>query len=174
MAAVMTAYLRDFPDASKWAANIMEGELFPVEVRMAHGFERDGVFLEYPDDWTLEEDTVENGWAVSLNSTSTPYLVLSYRDDVDDPMEMADAVLEGLRESFETLEADEAVETVGGQPAVGYDVHFFHLDLTNTAWIRALPFGAGSLLILAQTCDTELEDFEPLFQEMMAGMRLPD
>ena len=141
---------------------------------MARSFERDGVWLEYPDEWTLEEDKVDNGWTVSLNSTTTPYVVLSFRDDVDDPTEMAEAVLEGLRESYETLEADDAVDSVAGLPSVGYDVHFFHLDLTNTAWIRTLPLGGGSLLILAQTCDTEIEDFEPLFQEMMAGLKLTD
>ncbi len=141
---------------------------------MAQTFERDGIVLEYPDDWTFEEDKVDAGWTVSFNSPTTAYMVVSYQDDVGDPTDMADAALEGLRESYETLEADDAVEAVGGQPAVGYDVHFFHLDLTNTAWIRTLPAGTGSLLVMAQTCDTELDDIEPLFQEMMAGMKLPD
>ena len=141
---------------------------------MARSFERDGLFLEFPDEWTLEEDSVDNGWTVSLTSASTPYIVLSYRDDAEDHTEMADAVLEGLRESYETLEADEVVESIAETPAVGFNVHFFHLDLTNTAWIRTLPCGTGSLLIMAQTCDTEVEEFEPLFQEMLAGLRLPD
>lgn len=141
---------------------------------MAQSFERDGLSLEYPDDWTLEEDTVESGWTVSINSKTTPCLVLSYRDDVDDPSEVGDAVLEGLRESYESLEAESVVETIGESPTVGFDIHFFHLDFTNTAWVRVLPFGVGTLLVMAQTCDTEIEDFEPLFREMMASVKVTD
>lgn len=141
---------------------------------MAQVFQRDSLTFEYPDDWTLEEETLEGGWTVSIQSPTTAYLVISYQEQIDDATAMAEAVLQGLQESYESIESDDAVESIAGLPAIGYDVHFFHLDFTNTAWIRSLPTGDGGLLLMAQTCDNEIDEIEPLIREIFAGLQLTD
>ena len=51
-----------------------------------------------------------------------------------------------LRSLHSIGEADDCVDSVAGQPAVGHDVRFFSLDLTNTCWIRSFYGGRGTVL----------------------------
>src|SRR3954471_19805267 len=126
---------------------------------MTDTFQRDGVRFSYPPDWQLEaESEGDDGWTASLQGPGTAFLVVSYCAGIDNPDEVVEAALEGLRADYPDLEAEDAVDTIGGQPAVGADVNFSHLDLTNTCWIRALNVPDGALLVMAQCTDEELEE----------------
>jgi hypothetical protein len=74
------------------------------------------------------------------------------------PAMVADQALEAMREEYPTLEASPALETIGGQRAVGHDVEFISLDLTNTCTIRCFRTDRRTVLLFGQWSDVEDEE----------------
>src|SRR5207245_6353822 len=133
-----------------------------------------GIRFQYPENWRLEREANDTGWTVSLQSPSTAFMMVCLREDMPTPDEMAETALEALREDYPDLEADEAVGTLAGLPAVGHDIQFFSLDLTNTCWTRSFYSGRGTVLVLCQTNDLELERNEPVLRAVCASMQVDD
>src|SRR4051812_21821906 len=104
---------------------------------MSAQFEEDGVRFLYPENWELQREESENGWTVSVQSPDTAFLVVSLDSAMPEMELMARTALDALREEYQDIEADDCVDSLAGQPAVGHDVRFFSLDLTNTCWIRS-------------------------------------
>ncbi len=87
-----------------------------------------------------------------------------------EPREMTDAALDALREEYPELEAETAVESLAGQPAVGHDIRFFSFDLTNTCWTRSFYSGRGTVLVMWQANDLELDRLEPVLRAITASL----
>ena len=66
------------------------------------------------------------------------------------------------------------VDTLAGQMAVGHDIQFFSLDLTNTCWTRSIDSAAGVVLVLCQTNDLELEQYEPVLRAICASLTVEE
>jgi len=141
---------------------------------MMDTFERDGVRFRYPGDWQLETETEGEGWTASLQSPDTAFLVISYVPGVDDPGDLVDAAVEGLRADYPDLDAEDAVDTIAGQPALGADVNFVHFDLTNTCWVRAVPAADGAVLVMAQCTDDELPDQGQVLKAVLASIAVDE
>ena len=54
--------------------------------------------------------------------------------------------------------------------AVGHDIQFFSLDLTNTCWTRSFYSARGTVLVMCQTSDLELEKNEPVLRAICASL----
>ena len=52
-----------------------------------------------------------------------------------DPAEMSEAVAEAMKQEYDSLEAEPAEETIAGRNLLGFDLAFYCLDLTSTAWV---------------------------------------
>ena len=142
---------------------------------MSDTFQRDGVRFTYPPDWQLDaESEGEDGWTASLQGPGTAFLVISFCPGIDDPVDVVDAAIEGLRADYPDLEAVDAVDTIAGQPALGSDINFSHLDLTNTCWIRALPVPDGSVLVMAQCTDEEVDGPGAILKGIMATLAVDE
>jgi hypothetical protein len=141
---------------------------------MPDTFERDGVRFQYPSDWKLESEEEGEAWTASLQSESTAFLVVSYVPGVDDPSELVEAAVEGLRAEYPNLDAEDAVDSLAGQPALGMDVNFVHFDLTNTCWIRAVPAAGGAVLVLAQCTDEELPTEGLTLKQIMGSLAVDE
>jgi hypothetical protein len=141
---------------------------------MAALFEEDGIQLLYPENWELQREESDNGWTISLQSPETAFFVLSFDGDMPEMEAMAQTALDALRGEYEDLEADDCVETVAGQPAVGHDVRFFSLDLTNTCWIRSFYSGGGTVLAMWQINDLELEKHERVLRAICASIKVEE
>ena len=57
---------------------------------MAREFARDGIRLQYPDNWTVEAEDTEDGWSASIMSPDTAFLMLSHYPDDYTPAALAD------------------------------------------------------------------------------------
>ena len=70
--------------------------------------------------------------------------------------------------------------SVGASPgtsqgmARGHDISFFSLDLTNTCWTRSFYSGAGTVLVLCQANDLELDDYEPVLRAICASLEVEE
>ena len=141
---------------------------------MSESFERDGIRFRYPPDWELETEDEGDGWTASIQGPGTAFLVVSYCPGIDDPSELVETAVEGLRADYPGLESAEAMDTLAGQPAIGADVNFVHFDLTNTCWVRAVAAADGALLVLAQCTDEELENQGAALREVMSSLTLDE
>jgi hypothetical protein len=141
---------------------------------MAKTFDVSGISFQYPDDWSLEQEDTEAGWTASLYSPDTAFMLLSLREDCDDPAQLADETLGALREDYPDLESESCIDTLAGQPAVGHEIHFFSLDLTATCRTRCVLGPTGALLVLCQSGDLDLEAHEPIFDAVCKSIRFED
>ena len=113
---------------------------------MAH-FDAGGIRFQYPENWQLEREEHEAGWSVSVQSLETAFLLITVNAELPE-VERAD---------YPDLEADAYVDTLAGQPAIGHEMHFLSLDLTNTCWTRGIYTPEGTALVMWQISDLELE-----------------
>jgi len=141
---------------------------------MSLSFEEDGIRFQYPENWRLEREDGENGWTVSVQSPDTALFVLSLDVDGPDPEQMAQTTLDALREVYPDLEADACVDTVAGQPALGHDIQFFSLDLTKTCWTRSFISARGTVLVMWEVNDLELESVEPVLRAITASLEVEE
>ncbi len=141
---------------------------------MPEQFEHNGIRLQYPENWRLEREDTDTGWTIMIQSPDTAFFMLSLNEDGPGTEEMAEAALEALREEYPDLETDEVVDSLAGQPAVGHDMRFTSLDLTNTCWTRSFYCSDGTVLVLCQLNDLELETHEPVLRAICASITLED
>jgi hypothetical protein len=141
---------------------------------MPREFARAGIQLTYPDNWTVETEETDEGWTASIVSPGSAFLMLSHYPDDYEPSDLADQALEAMRESYPQLEAEEVVETMAGFPVVGHDVDFFALDLTNTCLIRAMSSPEGTLLLMSQFTDSEVETNGEVMRAMCESIKFED
>jgi hypothetical protein len=137
-------------------------------------FEQSGISFFYPENWRLEREESDTGWTVQVQSPDTAFFLLTLNEDGPSSEEVARTALEALREDYPDLEADECVDSLAGQPAVGYDIRFTSLDLTNTCWTRSFYCADGTVLVLCQLNDLELEQHEPVLRAICASLTLED
>jgi hypothetical protein len=141
---------------------------------MSKEFRQNGIRFQYPENWKLEHDEIEGGWAVSVQSPDTAFWMLSVRQDEPEPEELVRHALNDLRESYPDLEAEASHSTLAHNTAEGYDVRFFSFDLTNTCWMRSFRSGLGTILVMYQFTDLEMDKQAPVLQAISASLRVEE
>jgi hypothetical protein len=137
---------------------------------MTQHYQGDGISFDYPDDWQLDREESADGWTLLLQSPGTAFLTLTCDQSGASTEEVAEAALDALKADYPSLDAQPQVDTLAGQMAVGHDIQFFSLDLTNTCWTRSLYSLEGTVLVLCQTNDLELEQYEPILRAICASL----
>jgi len=144
-------------------------------------FERDRISFRYPANWSVEiddeaghgnSDGAEDagGWTVTVSSPETAFLMVSLRPDADHPADLADLTLEALKAEYAELDAENVLETIRGQPAVGYDVDFLTADTPVTCRVRCLDTFAGPLLLMAQVSEFDRQSNDPVLRATVASL----
>lgn len=141
---------------------------------MLQTFERSGVRFEFPAGWVLDFDDAGNGWTVTVQSPDTAFAMLSLRPDADTPSQVADEALDALRAEYQTLDAQTAVDSLAGQPAVGHDIDFITLDTSIVCWTRCVATANGPLLILCQVSEFDRSRHEASLRALGATLRVED
>jgi len=141
---------------------------------MAARFDDGGIRFQYPENWRLEREENDSGWTVSLQSPGTAFMMVCLREDLPTPDQVAEAALDALREEYPELEADDCVDNLAGQPAIGHDIRFISLDLTNTCWTRSFYSSEGTVLVLCQANDLELEEHEPVLRAICKSLEVDE
>jgi hypothetical protein len=141
---------------------------------MAAKFDDGGIRFLYPENWQLEREDSDEGWTVTVQSPDTAFLLISVNAELPSTEDVLAATLRALQADYEDLEFDERVDSVAGQPAVGHDMRFTSLDLTNTCWTRCFYSAAGTVLVLCQCNDLESEVNEPVLRAICASLEVDD
>jgi hypothetical protein len=118
-----------------------------------------GIRFEYPDEWELEVTDDGPVTTASIQSpTGLAFALVTSDETCPAPAEVADQALSAMREEYPDLDASPALETIGGHRAVGHDVEFISLDLTNTCSIRCFRTPRRTVLVFGQWADIDTDE----------------
>ena len=117
-------------------------------------YEDRGIRFEYPGDWELE---VTDEGPLTTVAVQAPgglaFALVTVDDSCPAPADVADQALEALREEYPVLDAVPALEAINGYRAVGHDVEFISLDMTNSCTIRCFRTSRRTVLLFGQWSD---------------------
>lgn len=134
-------------------------------------FEKLGIRFQYPENWTLDEaDALEGNEAVTLYTPGGAFWTVILHPHGLSASELADTALQALKAEYQDLDAEQVKETTSGVVAIGYDVNFYCLDLTNTAMIRVYSRDDATLLVMFQADDREFEELAPVFRAITLSL----
>jgi hypothetical protein len=134
-------------------------------------FDKLGVSFQYPENWTLDDLDARLGrHSVTVYSPGGAFWSVTIHSGKAEPAKLAAAVVEAMKKEYAWLEAEETRETVAGHELIGFNLAFYYLDLTNTAWIRSLRVAQTSYMIVCQAEDREFEQIQLVFQAMTTSL----
>jgi len=141
---------------------------------MVETFEAEGVRFRFPENWRLEREENDTGWSVVLQSPDTAFAMISLNEESPSAESLSEAALAAMREDYPDLDVEDRVDTLAGRPAVGHDIRFFSFDLTNTCWIRSFYCSRGTVVVMCQVNDLELDSNEPVLRAICASLEVDD
>ena len=156
---------------------------------MSAVFDKLGIYFEYPENWSLEEDSEGEPpevVQVVVSGPQTAFWHLSKHPAEADLEALFDEVLAAMRAEHSGMEVELADDLTsdggwmessqetgmgGGMDGLtGYNVNFICLDLTITAWLRGVRTPAATYLLLCQAEDCELSEVGPVFRAMWISL----
>lgn len=138
-------------------------------------FTRDGISFRYPANWQADaEDAGDGGWAVTVTSPDTAFVLVALRPDARDPADLADQALDALKTEYKELDAENRVETVAGRMAIGHDIDFLTVDTAITCRTRCLETPAAPLLVMTQVSEYDREQNDPVLRAVVASLAVDE
>jgi hypothetical protein len=138
---------------------------------MPKEFSKLGVRFLYPDNWRLDEDeALEGNAAVSVYGPGGAFWTVFVHPRDDEPAALVEAVVSVIREEYDEVDVQAVDEPCGVYRAAGYDLNFYCLDLTNTAFVRGFQTAEATYVVLAQAEDRDLEVVEPVFRAISQSL----
>ncbi len=137
-------------------------------------FERDRIVIRYPTNWTVDEaeDPESGGWTVTVSSPDTAFFMMSLQPDARDPGDLADQTLDALKGEYKELDSEEVMETICGQPAIGFNADFLTVDTATNCRVRCMDTFAGPLLLLTQVSEYDREQNEPVLNAIIKSLNV--
>ncbi len=127
-------------------------------------FEREEVQFQYPENWTVQEQTAElRQLAVTVESPTGGFWSLQCLGSDIRPQQAADQALETMRAEYEQLEGEAVEEECGGHVLLGYDIDFYWLDLVVQSRVRSFETNGKTYLLLCQAEDRDFVELRPVF-----------
>lgn len=133
-------------------------------------YEDHGVRFCYPQGWEIQEQPLERGVTIAVNSPDTSFWTLSLEFDGPDPQQILQAAVEVFRTEYNELDAYPADEEICHRAAAGRDLEFVCLDVLNSAALRSFRTGEFTVLILYQGTDNELVETRDVLQAITASL----
>ena len=143
-------------------------------------YDKSGLQLAYPENWTLEEtlattnDEYEPTVQLTISSPNTAFWTLACFKGLHDLSGIVDQVVGALLAEYPDLEQSPVEKTIEGQTLSGQEVNFICLDLTNTAQVHACHRDGTTLLLFWQSEDRELEKVGPVLEAITMSLLSDD
>jgi hypothetical protein len=139
-----------------------------------NSFDRDGISFRYPENWRVDVEEGTGGWTITLTSPDTAFAIISLRPDARDPADLADQTFDALKAEYTELDAENAIQTIAGQVAIGHDIDFMTVDTPTLCRTRCLETPAGPLLVMCQTSDYDRTQNDPVLRAIVASLTVEE
>jgi hypothetical protein len=142
---------------------------------MPQVYDDHGIRFEYPDEWELESTDDGPVTTVSVQSPGgLAFVFVTVDESRPAPAELADEALSAMREEYPNLDAVPAMEPLGDHRAVGHDIEFISLDMTNSCAIRCFRSSQRTILIFGQWSDMDGDQNEALITGVRRSLEETD
>ena len=130
-------------------------------------FNRNGIRFEYPENWTIEEDSSPDGiFSITASAPDGAFWSLSRQPAEVDFEQLTDFTTKQLRGEYPDLEAYPASDDIFGSSLSRADFNFSYLDLTNTAEVRCLATTNAGYVFFCQAEDRDWSHLHHVFRAM--------
>lgn len=119
-------------------------------------FQKHGVRFEYPTDWSVTEDATATEVCITVSNDTASFWSLTLFFDRPSAEDVAETVVRAFEDEYESVDVYPTNAEVGSVPAVGADLEFLALDLTNSAYVRVCRTARFTAVVLYQGTDHEL------------------
>ena len=164
------------PAPTRYRKHIVRGsvaclpDIEDCEETMTASYQKHGIQFLYPENWILEEQDGDHQETVSVQSPNTAFWSITIDYNGTSPDSLLTNTLSVLQEEYSTLDTTPVEENIGDRKAVGQNIAFFCMDLTNTAHIRVFQVGQVTLLILYQASDLEWPTTAAVFEAITLSL----
>jgi hypothetical protein len=131
---------------------------------MREVYEGNGVTFEYPEDWELTEQVQDDECLITVSGPGTSFWSVGLFCDRPNTEIVLDTVVAAFRDDYPDLDSYPIEDEILGQPASGFDLEFFCLELVNTACVRSFMARDFTVMILSQAEDSELAESKAIFE----------
>ena len=137
-----------------------------------NSFERDGIRIRYPDDWSAEtaDDPDSGGWTVTVSSPQTAFFMMSLQPDAADAGDLSDQTLAAMRGEYREFDAEDVMETISNLPAVGFNADFLTVDTATICRVRCLDTFTGPLMLMSQVSEYDRDQNDPELRAIVASL----
>lgn len=136
-------------------------------------YDAHGVRFQYPETWTLDDESSDEKVAVTVQSDGTAFWTLAVFVDAPKPERVIESVVAAYREDYPELDVYPLTTTPGPHgPVSSREIEFVCLELIATAKVEAYQIGDRTAMILFQCADAELETQRPILDAMTASLRI--
>ena len=133
-------------------------------------FSRFGLRFDYPDNWSVDTEDSEGRYAAAtVYAPDGGFWSVSGHAPGGDAAVLAEEIARQMRQEYQDLDCEAAVDTVAGCTLRGFDFNFYCLDLTNTAQVRTLETPTAIYLLHCQAEDREWDHVSHVFAAMTAS-----
>lgn len=133
-------------------------------------YNRHGLQFQYPENWSLEDDSSEEVASVSIFSPDGSYWSVSAHDESADPDALAESVVRTFESEYQGIDTYPIEEKIADCDLAGFDLDFIYLDLITTALIRTVHHGDRWLVIVCQAEDRALTKLRPVFEAITTSL----
>ncbi|WP_435020817.1 hypothetical protein TA3x_002038 [Tundrisphaera sp. TA3] len=139
-------------------------------------YEDRGIRFAYPADWQTE--VAEDGPRTTITVQSPgglAFALVTIDETGAEPEELIAEAMDALREEYPTLDESPAADTLAGHRAIGRDIEFISLDLTNACLIRGVRTPRRTLFLLGQWAEIDAEeDPEAIIDDLFRSIEETD
>lgn len=130
---------------------------------MPQTFSKFGISFLYPDNWTLEEPSEGEVESATVYSPGGAFWSLSVHPASADPEKLAEAAVGAMRAEYKDLEQEASYQRAEGHRVHGFDLAFYYLDLTNSAFVRSFRTPGACYVVFYQAEDREFQRIKDVF-----------
>lgn len=138
---------------------------------MPNTYDKFGVKFLYPENWQVEDEQASySPYEVSLQCPGGGFWTLRVYTRPQEPPELLNEVLDGMKAEYEELESEAFSEWVEGTQIQGHEMNFYYLDLVVTAKTYCFSTPSRTFLVHAQAESREFAEAEPVFQAITLSL----
>lgn len=141
---------------------------------MTNLYQNHGLLFRYPAAWNLTEEQGESCIEITVAPGETAYWTATILTERPEISEVLEAAVDTYMELYDEVDVFDLSTEIARHPGEGRDVEFVCFELLNRAELRAFRTSQCTILISCQGTDTELEELQPIFDEITCSLEVPD
>lgn len=131
---------------------------------MPQSFSKFGISFLYPDNWTLDDQSSGgDSDSATVYSPGGAFWSVSVHPASAEPQRLAEAAVKAMRAEYSYIEQESTSQVINGHRVRGFDLAFYYLDLTNSAFVRSFRTPVATYVVFYQAEDRELKQIEDVF-----------